>query len=165
MLFRSLIHPPAVAYGSSSQLPREVSQGSAPTAYQEEAYFPTFEAEEPGIDVRRYLLALVRYKWLLLLALVIGLGGAYVAWTRTAVAYTAEGNLWIEQSTRQGAGDVTPIRASSLLESNAWIELLRSYQVLDTVAISERLFLRVPEEYAPAFERFDLDLKIGRAHV
>ncbi|MGB1778481.1 MAG: GumC family protein [Longimicrobiales bacterium] len=157
----SLIHPPAVAAGSSSQLSSEVSQGPVPTAYHEEAYFPSLEAEEPGIDLRRYLLALIRYKWLLVLALVVGLGGSYFAWTTTAVAYTAEGNLWIEQSTRQGAGDVTPIRASSLLENNAWIELLRSYQVLDSVAISERLFLRVPGEYAPAFERFDLDLNEG----
>ena len=157
----SLVHQPAASSEPSADLPSTVSQVPAPAAYQEEAYFPTFEMEEQGVDVRRYLLALARFKWLLVVALGVGIAGAYMAWTRTAVAYTAEGNLWIEQSTRQGAGDVTPIRASSLLESNAWIELLRSYQVLDTVAVSERLFLNVPREFEPAFQRFDLDLDEG----
>ena len=152
-----LIHPPAID-ASALSTPAE-HQGVSPVPYVEDEYYPTMEAEEAGIDVRRYLFALLRYKWLLALALAVGFGGAYYVWTTTDVLYTAEGNLWIEVETRGGAGDVTPIRTSGLLESNAWIELMRSYTVLDTVAMRERLFLEFSSRYAPAFERFDLALQ------
>lgn len=156
-----LIHPPAVSSDASGAVPAETQAAPLPQAYQDEVYYPSFESEGGGIDPRRYLFALLRYKWLLALSLVVGVAGAYYVWSTTAVTYTAEGNLWIEQESRQGTGDVTPIRAGSLLENNAWIELLRSYQVLDTVAVSERLFLRAPSAYAPAFERFAVDLQNG----
>jgi len=153
-----LIHPPAISAGASSHLPVEHSD-AAPPMLPEEHYYPAaMEGESGGIDFRRYLLAILRYKWLLALSLVVGLTGAYLVWTNTQVTYTAEGNLWIEVTpTQGGGGDVTPIRASGLLQSNAWIELLRSYQVLDTVAVRERLYLQVGPEYAPAFEQFGLE--------
>lgn len=158
---QNLIHPPAPDGAGDAPLPAAVPAGPPPTQYQQEAYYPMLEGEEPAFDVRRYLFALVRYKWLLVAALIIGSAGAYFAWTRTSVTYTAEGNLWIEQTSRQNTSDVTPIRASNLLENNAWIELLRSYQVLDTVAVSERLYLEVSSQFSPAFERFRIDRANG----
>lgn len=148
-----LIHPPTVESGGS-RVPAEIGSATPPTPYQG-SYYPALEPEESGLDVRRYVFAILRYKWLLALALVFGAGGAYFVWTTTEVTYSAEGNLWIEVERRQGSGDVTPIRTSGLLESNAWIELLRSYTVLDTVAVRERLFLQVSDEFEPAFELFD----------
>lgn len=150
-----LIHPPAIDAGHTD-LTAQRNGAPPPSPYLEEAYYPPMEHGAGGIDVRRYLFAVFRYKWLLAIALLVGTAGAYYAWTTTDVTYTAEGNLWIEVEARGGAGDVTPIRSSGLLESNAWIELLRSYQVLDTVAMRERLFLGVPEDFAPAFAMFDL---------
>lgn len=151
-----LIHPPAIDAGASVHLPAEHSSASPPML-PEEHYYPAMEEGGGGLDIRRYLFAILRYKWLLALSLVVGLSGAYFVWTTTQVTYTAEGNLWIEvDPIRRSGGDVTPIRASGLLESNAWIELLRSYQVLDTVALKERLFLKVAPEFAPAFEMFAL---------
>lgn len=147
-----LIHPPSM--GSDLSPPADGHAAPA-QAYAEAAYLAAMEPESGGLDVRRYLFALLRYKWLLALAVIVGTVGAYVAWTRTEVSYTARGNLWIEVESRD-AGDMGPIRTGSLLAANAWIELLRSGQVLDTVALRERLFLDYPREYAPAFERFDL---------
>jgi capsular exopolysaccharide synthesis family protein len=152
----NLIHPPAIDVREDSDLELYGNGASPPAIPMEGAYYPISEEPSGGIDVRRYLFALLRYKWLLALSLVLGTGGAFLVWNSIEVSYSAEGNLWIEVENRGGAGDVTPIRASGLLESNAWIELLRSYQVLDTVAVRERLFLRVPPEFSPAFERFDL---------
>lgn len=149
-----LINPPAME-SEDAHVPAP-QNGAVPPAYADDAYFPPMEPEDEGIDIRRYLFALLRYKWLLALALVLGAGGAYVAWTMMDVTYTAEGNLWVEVEDRRTAGDVTPIRTSGLLESGAWVELLHSYQVLDTVAVKERLHLRYPDEYAPAFEHFEL---------
>lgn len=150
----NLIHPPAVGAGAS-QLPAH-QNGSYPSTHVEQPYFPPFEPEEQGVDLRRYLFALLRYKWLLALAIVVGGGGAYFAWTNTEVTYTAEGNLWIEVDTR-GAGDVTPIRTSGLLQQSAWIELLRSYQVLDSVVVARGLHIQTPADFSPAFSTFQLE--------
>lgn len=149
-----LIHPPAV--GNGGEYAAAELNGSLPAAYDQSAYLPGIEPKQAAVDVRRYLFAIWRYKWLLVLALGVGLGGAYYVWTTTEVTYRAEGNLWIEVESRGNGGDVGPIRAGGLLESNAWIELLRSYAVLDTVAVRERLFLQVSGDFAPAFERFEL---------
>lgn len=105
------------------------------------------EPEPEGLDLRRYLYALVRYRWLLVSAVLLGLAGAAVAWRVGEVRYTARGNLWIEVDRQQNAGDVTPIRQSGLLQANAWIELMRSYTVLDSVAVSEHLYVEGPREY------------------
>ena len=156
----NLIHPPAIDGAHGSSVPAEYGPGPDAALYQGEAYYPNLEPEAGGIDVRRYLFALLRYRWILVASVLVGVGGAYVAWTNTEVTYSADGNLWIEQGA-SATGDLAPIRAGSLLENNAWIELLRSYQVLDTVAVSERLFLRYPDQYAPAFERFGVDLEEG----
>ena len=154
-----LIHPPAPS--SSQDAPSEpggvqlhANGTPGPAPFVEEAFYP--QMEEPGtpINIRRFVVAILRYKWLVLLALLVGSAGAYYVWSTTEVTYTAEGNLWIEVD---GGSAVSPIRAGGLLESNAWIELLRSYQVLDTVAARERLLLEVPAEYAPVFQRFELD--------
>ncbi len=155
MTENKLIHPPAPERESSALAPQEHYPDSPLPAG---AYYPSFDDDDDEqVDIRRYLSAVLRYKWLLALALMVGSAGAYVAWTKTPVSYTAQGNLWIEVEPRQGnLGDVTPIRASALVQPNAWIELLRSYQVLDTVAVRERLYLSVPSQFEPAFERFSL---------
>jgi capsular exopolysaccharide synthesis family protein len=154
----NLIHPPPIDAGSST-LPAVESAAPLPDASTDGAYLPPLdhlEQDEPSADLGRYFFAVMRYKWMLALAIVVGSGGAYLAWTSTEVQYTAEGNLWIQVDDGQNRGDVGPVRTSGLLESNAWIELLRSYQVLDTVAVQQRLLLNVPDQFAPAFERFEL---------
>lgn len=122
-----------------------------------DGYYPAFEPETGGIDFRRYLFALLRYKWLLSIALLLGIGGAALAWTFGEVMYTARGNLWIEVERQQNSGDVAPIRQSGLFEANAWIELLRSYTVLDSVVIAEHLYVEGPVEYSDVFETLSLD--------
>ena len=160
-----LIHPPALPMDAvEARSPRadhpavDLHQNVAEVypSYLEGTALDGFENEGGGIDLRRYLFAILRYKWLLILAILVGGAGAYYGWSHTGVTYTAEGNLWIEVESGGARGDVGPIRASGLLEANAWIELLRSYQVLDTVAVRERLFLQVPADFEPAFERFEL---------
>jgi len=98
--------------------------------------------------------SVLRYTWLLAVAFLVGLPGAYIASTNPGVGYTAVGSLWIEGTSRQGSNDVTSVRAGGLLESSAWIELLRSYQVLPPVVVDQRLYVRPPEEHASAFASF-----------
>jgi len=144
-----LIHPPSPDAG----YPAPLAAAPLSMAPAEDPYLASYEPQEPGVDLSRYVKALFRYKWLLVLALILGGAGGYFAWTFTPVSYTAVGNLWIEV---EGEGDVAPIRAGGLLQSNAWIELLRSYAVLDSVVISQRLYVEAPDEFAPAFSSFSL---------
>jgi capsular exopolysaccharide synthesis family protein len=149
-----LISPPREPGGP----PVPLDQGSAVGGYGGDGYYPLAEPEAQGIQVRRYLLALLRYKWLLAAAMVLGVGGAAIAWSMVEIRYTARGNLWIEV-TRQGqnAGDLGPVRQGQLLQSNAWIELLRSYTVLDSVVVAERLYVDAPPESSVAFSAFGLE--------
>lgn len=124
-----------------------------PASYEPYPYHEEDE-ESRGVDFRRYLNAVLRYKWWVLAATVVGLFGAALAWRVAPVQYTAEGSLWLEPPTQSGGGvtgDVTPIRASGLLEASGWVELLRSYAVLDSVAVQERLYLRAPRQHESAF--------------
>jgi capsular exopolysaccharide synthesis family protein len=150
----NLIHPPAIDPAASELQISEEPPAVGPAT--EGTYLPPMEQQEPGLDLKRYFFAILRYKWMLVAALLVGGGGAYLAWTKTEVRYTAEGNIWIEVDEGRNRGDVGPVRTSGLLQSNAWIELLRSNQVLDTVAVQQRLLLSVPDEFLPAFEQFEL---------
>lgn len=146
-----------VEHESASAAVPHADVGPAPAPYHETYYPSSFDDDATGgIDLRRYVFVLWRYKWLMLLALLLGVGGASAAWMTADVTYTTQGNLWIEVESRTTNLEVAPIRANGLLESNAWIELLRSYQVLDTVAVREGLLIDYPEQHAPAFDQFEL---------
>src|SRR5574341_2118698 len=100
--------------------------------------------EDSGkVDWRRYLSAVLRYKWLVML--VVGLGtAAGVAATRfIKPEYVAQATIWIESAQGRGqAAGPNPIRTGNLLESSGWIDLLRSFFVLDYVVLDQRLYLQ-----------------------
>lgn len=145
-----------------SSVPAERRDGSAPVAHAPESYLPALEPEVEGVDFRRYVFAVLRYKWLLVTAFVVGLAGALAAWRFSEVTYTAEGSLYIQGDNRnRSAGDVDPIRPGALLESSSWVELLRSYQVLDSVVMEEGLYVRPPAEFAEQFEGFGLAERVA----
>ncbi len=120
-------------------------------AYEDD---PFREGGGQGLNLRRYWLAVWRRKWLLSVALVLGAAGAAGAYMVLGVQYTAEGHIWVEQSGRQG--DVGPIQQAELLQSSSWLDLLRSFAVLDPVVLTQHLYLGVPPEQASAFESFSL---------
>jgi hypothetical protein len=106
---------------------------------------PSFADHEVGLDWRRVLDAIVRFKWLILSVTLIG-GMAGVAATRFVTPqYQAQATtIWIDQADRRGADPRGPIRQGQLLEPDAWVDLLQSYMVLDRVVRDQRLFLSVP---------------------
>jgi len=113
--------------------------------------------EESGLDVSRLLAAVFRFRWLVVLATILGAVGGGVAWSRTDLEYVAGASLWIQASDR-GAPNQGPITGSQLLTSTSWIELLRSFAVLNTVVIDTRLYLTVPDTTVrPAFASFRID--------
>jgi len=111
--------------------------------------------EGGGFSLARILQALMRHWWIMALAGAVGLGAAFAVYKRVAPQYQAEGAIWITTESR--GGQLTgPIRQEGLLESQAWIELLTSYAVLDPVVVQERLYLRHSPADTLLFQGFSL---------
>ncbi len=113
------------------------------------------EEEGGGLQVGRILAALRRFKWLLVAGAVLGAGGAYYAYRSIEPEYRVEGAIWVnvEDSRGQMAG---PIAQSGLLEQTAWIDLLKSYAVLDPVVVQEQMYLQTANDARPLFQDFRL---------
>ena len=106
-------------------------------------YRPAFDddvGEPRSGNLRRYLDAVLRHKWWILVLTLAGTAAGVFAAGRVTPQYRAAATLWIETTSPQ-AERTGPIRPQELLESSSWIELLRSGVVLDDVVRSQRLFL------------------------
>ncbi len=97
-------------------------------------------SDEAPVNWSRYLAAVRRFKWLILLGTIVGTGLGFGLSRLIAPEYRVEATIWIStesaQSRRSG-----PIRSDELLTNVAWPELIRSYAILDKVATKERLYL------------------------
>jgi polysaccharide biosynthesis transport protein len=116
------------------------------------------DGEEGGqLNVRRLLGAVIRHKWLVLAVALVGTV-AGVLFVRTLPdEYEAQATVWIEPR----PGPSGPIRSQELLTATSWIELLRSYVVLDDVVVQERLFLDVADPAAaPLFDGMELGERV-----
>lgn len=147
--------PTSPAYGNRAPLPAEQRHAPAP-AYGQDPYYPDLEPEMEGLDWRRYLHSLVRFKWLIFAVLVVGAGASYWVYQTTPVEYRAEGSLWIDDD----GGRFQPIQEAGVLENAAWIELLRSYSVLDSVVVEQRMHISAPAEHAAQFASLQLTREI-----
>jgi len=92
---------------------------------------------EPGIPWGRYVSALRRYKWLMLAIVILGTAASVGATRFLQPEYKATATIYIEPP----PDDAGPIRAAQLLRSFGWLELLTTGVVLDSVAISQKLYL------------------------
>jgi succinoglycan biosynthesis transport protein ExoP len=116
-------------------------------------------APAPGASsLRRYLSALRRYYWLAILSAVLGAGAAAVVFKLTPTEYIAQGAIWIARGQDPNQGQSQgPITQGQLLEEQAWVDLLRSFTVLDSVAMRERLFVRYAPGNDSVFGEFALE--------
>jgi polysaccharide biosynthesis transport protein len=124
----------------SSDLPAPF-QGQGPPpggAEPSAAYYG--EEEEGGLDFRRYLAALLRYKWMVLGLAFVGLGVGIGISRNLKPAFAAQATVQIETPARGGQA-TGPVRNVPLLESRGWLELMRSFYVLDEVVRRQLLFI------------------------
>ncbi len=111
---------------------------------------------EGGVQWGRYLAALRRFRWLILLVALAGTGLSVLATRFLKPEYTATATIWIDTRDAQ-EGNSGPIRAPELLHNYAWQELLTTYTVLDSVIEKEHLFLQVDDPRdEPLFKTFQL---------
>ena len=134
---------------------------------------PPYDFAETGLDWRRYLSAVVRYRWWVLLLSALGFGAGFAVTRILKPSYMAQATIWIEAGNeRRGGGvDQGPIRSSQLLDARAWLDLLKSYVVLDSVVRERQLYLRsiglgssatfasfsLAERFRPGKYRLDVD--------
>jgi len=107
---------------------------------------PAIPEEDRGPDWRRIMSALFRFKWVVALMVTVGLGAAVAATRVLRPIYRAQANVWVDVPDRRGEGASDargPIRQSALLDADAWVELLRSYVVLDQVVKDLGLYVDV----------------------
>jgi polysaccharide biosynthesis transport protein len=108
--------------------------------YSRYAGFPEDDHTDVAALVKRAQRAVSRYKWLVLAVVLAGGTGAWLFARSIPPEYTAEATIWIEVANRSD-GMRGPIQASELLRNEAWIELLRSFRVLEPVVRREQLYL------------------------
>lgn len=131
--------------GDSRELVEQDGGGVPPRMLEQPP--PEFgEDQGGGVQLQRYFAAILRYKWWIVLATLLGAGAGFGVAQFVSPVYESHTTLWIETGSPQ-ADRTGPIRPQELLESSSWIELLRSAMVLEPVVRELRLFVR-PEEPA-----------------
>lgn len=92
------------------------------------------------MDWRRYVSAVLRYRWLVVLTTALGFGAGLLLMRFTPQVYQAQARVWAETASRSGDRQ-GPIGRGTLLESYAWVDLLKSFAVLDPAVRSLRLYV------------------------
>jgi polysaccharide biosynthesis transport protein len=110
---------------------------------------------------RRIVAAMWRYKWLTVVILLVGVSAGYVA-SRLLVEprYAAQATLWIDAS-RSAPASQGPIQTTPLLDMSGWMELIKSFAVLDPVVEELRLYVQpAPGIAASVFDDFAVDSEL-----
>ena len=96
-----------------------------------------FEAE--GIPWGRYLDVLRRNVLMILALTVLGSALGLVAVKRIKPVYDAQATIWINVGPSGNAQQIGPIRGQQLLPQTSWVELLRSFAIVEPVVRELRL--------------------------
>jgi capsular exopolysaccharide synthesis family protein len=97
-----------------------------------------------GVDWRRVVSAILRFKWVICGVTLLGTIASFGAARFIRPQYGAQATIWIDATERERWGqgqDRGPIRQGQLLDPQAWVDLLKSYVVLDHVVLGQRLFV------------------------
>jgi succinoglycan biosynthesis transport protein ExoP len=98
---------------------------------------------DEGLDWSRVRRGLRRYGWLALPFALLGGSAAYVMTRNMSKDYRASTTIWLAGKGEANRPDASigPIRHGELLDATAWVDLLRSYAVLEPVARDLRLYV------------------------
>lgn len=103
----------------------------------------TMFPEEAGENVwKRYVSALGRHKVLLVAIMVVGTLAGIAGALLLKPEYLAEATVWVDWEDRPTGEAPSPFAPRELLRSYDWVDLLKSYSVLEHAVHEERLYLR-----------------------
>src|SRR5882672_2434766 len=91
-----------------------------------------------GMPWGRYISAIRRYRWLILVLTIGGAGAGVLATRFLKPTYTVSATIFVEKAPSTSG----PIRPEGLLENSGWGELVRSWVVLDSTVVRLRLYLQ-----------------------
>jgi len=144
-------HIPPLIHKNDSRLPAYSPPGAVTSPYL--AGFGDDE-EDGRPQLLRLLKGVLRYKWILVLSAVLGVGAAGYSYRSIQPQYRADGAIWVNLEDRDPRSG--PISQGGLLEQGAWIDLLKSFAVLEPVVENEHLYVSTSDRYRPLFQRFAL---------
>ena len=98
----------------------------------------------PQADWRRYLVAVRRYKWIVLAGSLLGGGAGFAAGRYLGSQYTARATIWIDVPDPRERDD-GPLWTGQLRISSGWTDLLETSAVLEPVVRSRRLYLSLDD--------------------
>lgn len=110
---------------------------------------PPAENDPEAIDWRRIWSAVKRRRWVILAIVCAGTAAGVIATRFSPPRYRAEATVWIDSRDPRDNGPA-PIQPGRLLGPEAWLDLARSYAVLDEAVRAGRLYLVVPRRSPPA---------------
>ena len=128
-----------------SNLPADPQRDPSAVAYGQ-SYQPTWAQaapmEEPGISWGRYIAALKRYKWLILLVIFAGTGIGFGVTQFMTPAYQTTGTIWISvDNPSRGPSIPGPIAGDPIVTPGAWADLIKSSSIMDNVVRKYSLYL------------------------
>jgi capsular exopolysaccharide synthesis family protein len=120
----------------------------------------------------RPIAAIRRFKYLIIAIVVLATALGFAGTRLITPAYEVRATIWIATETPEARSTVGPIRSAELLRSGAWIELFRSYRIVDEVVRKLALYLepqnpgqlgffdgfRLAERFRPGSYELKLDL-------
>ena len=129
---------------SSQGIPAIGGASNAPVPY--DAGWDTPPAEPTGVDngarFRRYWAAIKRFWWLVAGLMAIGTVGGIVATRYVDPVYYAQGSMLIADLTSPGSATGGAFRNPNLLPNGAWIDLFKTYTVIEEVVARQKLWYK-----------------------
>src|SRR5439155_1464257 len=98
----------------------------------------------PSADWRRYLVAIRRYKWIVLAGSLLGGGAGFAAGRYLGSEYTARATIWIDVPDPRNREE-GPLWTGQLRISSGWTDLLETSAVLESVVRERRLYLSLDD--------------------
>src|SRR2546426_8662131 len=98
----------------------------------------------PSADWRRYLVALRRYKWIVVAGSLLGGGAGFAAGRYLGSEYTARATIWIDVPDAR-MREEGPLWTGQLRISSGWTDLLETSAVLESVVRERRLYLSLDD--------------------
>ena len=116
-------------------------------------YGPLAAAEPEGVPWARYIDALKRHALLILAIVIAGSALGLLAARRVQAVYDVQSTVWIASGVSPQSG---PIRPQQLLPPTSWIELLRSYSVIEPVVRKLKLNVHYKQADSAFFAGFEV---------
>ena len=125
------------------------------------SFSPPPDESASRVPWARYAAALRRYKWLMLAIIVAGTALGVVATKFMRPLYEVQATIWVSQPETRQRDDRGPIRSEELVNPTAWIELFKSFAVVDSVVTKMGLYrsLKDPTD-SVAFVGFALGKRV-----